>query len=183
MDIRTRIAGFIGPMVIGGCIGCVFMNILWKFGPFMIVSEHKLALSLLEQDTVYRVFWKNGMAVLGICIYLCSLCAGFSSIGKSLSYGFCFVIGIWWGALLTEGILAKGIQFVFFLGKLMFPECIWFLIAYGLILLWVHYMENIVYSKRKHIGKGMIRYWKWMALSVVFFLVWNFHLFYFWRFL
>lgn len=175
---RTNISRSCVCAAIGVIVGCLFLNLLWKFGPFLNVSERKLALSLLGENEKYRIFWEIGMGILGICIYVVTICSGFTELGQVLSEGLCFVFGIWWGSFLTECILAKGLAFIWEIGKFMFPECIFYTIAYLSGVIWVHNMSTSNYKKRKHAGKNTGKHWRLFVLSGLFFILWCLSLFY-----
>ena len=157
---------------IGVIVGCVFMNLLWRYGDYLVQHEHKYALSLLGESDTYRFFWKSMIAMLGVFLYGITLSSGFTSLGTVISKGVCFVLGIWWGSFGTECILARGIDFLIQIMKFLLMENFGFLLSYSLCLEWI-YRTSRGYSYRgKRVGGRLGRHWKVLAFSVLWLVIW-----------
>lgn len=172
MKGKADISGFLIWFAVGILIGCLYLNCLWRFGPFLNISERNLAMTLWCEDQTYHTFWKMGLGILGAVIYLFTLCSGFTYLGKVLSKGFCLILGIWWGAFFTECILVKGISMLFVVLKNMFPESLLFVVSYVTCLIWVNNMSTIWGIRGRRTGKNGGKYWRILLISIFLFAIW-----------
>lgn len=164
--------------MIGVMMGCLCMNIFWRYGSSLNNNQRTLAVSLLQSSKMYIRFWECSVSCLSVIIYVLLLIASFTAIGNVFARGFSFSMGIWCGATGTQCMIAKGIHFLFVIARLLFPEVLLYIAAYVLLSLFGYRMYKRLINGKKYKTKSSFKLWSPLVFSVICFLLWGICLFY-----
>lgn len=174
MEIRKNLQRVILLYAAGVLAGCLFMNIVWKNASVFYINERKFALSLIADDQEYGLFWECTTAVIGVFLYIIICSAGWISWGHILVSGICFSSGIWWGALLTEGMISEGISYIVTILRIIFPESICYILAYGCACCWGLTADTVMNIRRKQTGSNRNKRYFLLMCGIAFLSAWLF---------
>lgn len=172
MEIRKNLQRVILLYAAGVLVGCLFMNIVWRNASMFYINERKFALSLLCDDQEYGDFWECMIAIIGTFLYIIICSAGWISWGCVLVNGICFSSGIWWGAFLTECMICKGISYIITILRIIFPESICYILAYGFACCWGLTADEVKNIRRKQTGRNRNKRYVLLICGIIFWSAW-----------
>lgn len=158
---------------IGVLLGCLFLNLFWKWNTYVVIQERQYAMKLLAEDESYLRFWKIATGVIACFMYFFLVGFGFTSHGIVFFRLLSFLSGVWTGSFLTECILYGGAAFLGLLMQRILPEWVFYIMSVLFCLIWQNNMSTGHVSGRSGRGKRSgLKHWKNLLISVFFFCLW-----------
>lgn len=94
----------------GFAIGCLYMNVLWKNGGYILQNEKLLSLYEVFQENITSEELFRRMLIWGCALFFFLFLSGFARLGKALAQGVCLCAGTMYGSFLTLYLLGKGVK-------------------------------------------------------------------------
>lgn len=165
--------GFFICFAAGVVLGCLFLNLFWKWSSYVVLHERRYAMELLAEDKNFLHFWKVTTGILASSMYVFLIGFGFTAHGTVFSNLFSFLSGVWTGAFLTESVLAGGLAFSGMILQKLFPEGGFYTAAVLFGLGWQNNMSTGSDKGRGRTGKRSgLKCWKKLVFSLFFFCLW-----------